>query len=461
DLRKLEAGRMPVQWRRTELDTLIYRHSEDFIAAADNQDISLSLNLPKSVPATKTDDEKVATILTNLLANALKYTPNGGSVELSLLLHQGTTWEISVADNGPGIPVSERERVFQRFVQLGREQAGGTGVGLALVKEFAELLGGVAGVTASSLGGSLFFIKIPHLPVEDDESSDMPPANPTAASLVPTLAAASHKEPLAAEEIPLVLIVEDDRDVAAYLAESLAQTYRTVVTYDGNNGWENALRLTPDLIISDVMMPGLNGLQLCARTKMDQRTSHIPVLLLTARTAVEHRLEGLERGADAYLTKPYAERELHLRLRNLLRLRQALMAQLQSQVHTAEAGAIDEENSQIRPELSFLKTLKETIHERLNDPDLTVSDLERAVGMSKSQLHRKLQSILGLSANRLINQIRLETAAKRLRNGAEDISTVAFDCGFSDPGYFGRRFRERYGQSPTAYRERAKQEEAE
>ncbi|MEM1358353.1 MAG: helix-turn-helix domain-containing protein, partial [Bacteroidota bacterium] len=358
-------------------------------------------------------------------------------------------------------PASERERVFHRFVQLGREQAGGTGVGLALVKEFTELLGGTVGVTTSDLGGSLFFIKIPHLPAEDMESAEMPPENPTATPLAPIQTTASSQGSFATEELPLVLIVEDDRDVAAYLAESLATTYRTVVTYDGNSGWESALRLTPDLIISDVMMPGLNGLQLCARTKMDQRTSHIPVLLLTARTAVEHRLEGLERGADAYLTKPYAERELHLRLRNLLRLRQALMTQLQSRIHGNEVSESKEEDGQIRPELAFLKTLKETIHERLNDPDLTVSDLEKAVGMSKSQLHRKLQSILGLSANRLINQIRLETAAKRLKNGGEDISTIAFDCGFSDPGYFGRRFRERYGQSPTAYRERAKQQEAE
>ncbi|MEO0732285.1 MAG: ATP-binding protein, partial [Bacteroidota bacterium] len=403
-----------------------------------------------NAPATKTDPTKVTAILSNLLSNALKYVPEGGQVVVTLALPQPTMWEISVADDGPGIPPQERERVFDRFVQLGEEQSGGTGVGLALVKEFAELLGGAAGVETSRFGGSRFFVQLPNLSLDSLPVAPLAPL-PEPDPLLPIAEPVKTTVP---GEQPLVLIAEDDEDVAAYLTESLTGTYRVHVTHDGNSGWEQALELTPDLIVSDVMMPGLNGLQLCARVKSDQRTSHIPVLLLTARTAVEHRLEGLERGADAYLTKPYAERELHLRLRNLLRLREALMEQLRTRIgHPVVPAPPPESDAQLRPELAFLEELKKTIHARLSDTDLTVGDLERAVGMSKSQLHRKLQSVLGLSANRLINQIRLETAAARLRNGADDVSTIAFDSGFSDPGYFGRRFRERFGCSPTAYRE--------
>ncbi|MEM9261823.1 MAG: helix-turn-helix domain-containing protein, partial [Bacteroidota bacterium] len=230
--------------------------------------------------------------------------------------------------------------------------------------------------------------------------------------------------------------------------ESIQDHYRVLVANDGQAGLTTAITEIPDLVISDVMMPKLNGLQLTARIKADPRTSHLPVLLLTAKTTEEHRLEGLDRGADAYLSKPFNERELRLRLRNLLALRDATADRLRAQFVSSAAVT---ETDDASTETPWLNDLRAYIHQRLDDPQLSGKDLEKHLGMSRSQLHRKLQSVLGLSATKLINQLRLEVAAEQLRKGNTSVSEVAYACGFTDPGYFGRKFKERFGVSPGGY----------
>ena len=446
DLRQLEEEKVVVERSPVYLATFIGELVEGFreAAAQKQQTLGFRVNEPRGAGAgaVEVDNSKVESIVTNLLANALKFTPLGGVVRVNLT-EEDERWSLTVADSGRGVPVEERERIFDRFGRGDDADEPGSGIGLALARETARLLNGELSVESSELGGAAFRLVLPRHPAAVDLPSDT-----TAPSLSATPAPGlepteEHSDAHAAA--PHLLIVEDDPDVLAYLTESLDPTYRVTTATDGNSGLEQALREIPDLVLSDVMMPGLSGLQLCTRLKTDRRTSHLPVLLLTARSADDHRLEGLEHGADAYLTKPFAERELHLRLRNLLTLREQTARRLREQWLGESAGQPP------APE-PFLDELRQLINDRLDDPDLAVADLERCLGMSRSQLHRKLTATLGLSATKLITQLRLETAAVRLRTTTDPIAAVAYDCGFRDVSYFGKRFRARYGTSPGEWR---------
>ncbi|MBC6995462.1 helix-turn-helix domain-containing protein [Lewinella lacunae] len=441
DLRKLEEGRLEVEPEPTDLDQFLADLSEGFRDEAQQLGITLTYYGAEEgeIGNCWIDQPKVESILTNLLGNALKFTPAGGRVTVSLVHHPGR-WSVTVADNGKGIPEAYQEAIFERFGRVPGKEASGTGIGLAVVRELTELLQGKITLESRPGEGTSFQLDFPLHPAGQ-------PARPPAAPPVSEVAAAVEV-PAPPHDRPLVLIVEDQAEVAAYLRESLAAQYRTLVASDGAAGLDIAFQEIPDLVVSDVMMPRLNGLQLCARLKADRRTSHLPVLLLTAKSAEEHRLEGLERGADAYLTKPFNERELHLRLRNLLHLRDRAAAHLREQllVPAARPGPAP-------AEADWLEEVRQLILARLDDASLGGADLERHLGMSRSQLQRKLQSTLGLSPSRLINQFRLEAAARRLRSSNDPVSDIAYACGFQDPSYFGRKFREHYGVSPKEYRE--------
>lgn len=448
DLRKLEEGKFLVTREVIRLQPFLASLTETFRAAAADKSIDLQYNCEDQLTgaaagAVEVDKSKVETIVTNLLANAVKFTPVNGNVKVRLT-ENTSNWTLEVTDSGPGISPEHREQIFDRFVRVSAEAGTGTGIGLALARELARLLDGDIRVGESTLGGAAFVLRLPR------HVTDQLPEAPTPSDGVSVPAANQELPKRAASAAATVLVVEDDPDLRAYLTESLAESYSVISAPDGEEGLETALREIPDLVVSDVMMPGLNGLQLCARLKNDRRTSHLPVLLLTARSADEHRLAGLEHGADAYLSKPFSERELHLRLRNLLTLRDAAARELRSRLLR-----VTDESPSPGPsaESDFIEDLRQLITDRLDDPDLAVSDLEKGLGLSRSQLHRKLKANLGLSAGKVITQLRLETAAERLRTGNDPISQIAYDCGFRDGSYFGKRFRARYGVSPGVYRE--------
>ncbi|MEO0731263.1 MAG: ATP-binding protein, partial [Bacteroidota bacterium] len=447
DLRKLESGQLTVEREPTELDAFFAHLTESFHSGAETAGLTLKYfgatagaeSVKESVPTVLLDRDKQETILTNLLGNALKFTPKGGSVTVQLTTTD-TDWQLSVSDTGPGIAPEQQAHIFERFHRAEEGAIGGTGIGLSLARELTTLLGGTISVDSTVGKGSCFTVSFPLLPAPVEAVS------PTVVGVVDPI---PEPDDSAGEgPTPVVLIVEDSRPVADYLAESLAGNYRVLVAHDGAEGLAVAFAEVPDLVISDVMMPRLNGLQLTARLKADARTSHLPVLLLTAKTAEEHRLEGLDRGADAYLSKPFNERELHLRLRNLLALRDRTAARLREELLATTSPPT---LSAAPAEAAWLTQLREYIHARLDDPGLSGKDLEREVGMSRSQLHRKLQSVLGLSPTRLINQLRLEKAAEMLRAEEQTVSEVAYACGFKDPGYFSRKFKERFGTSPSSF----------
>lgn len=452
NLSKLEAGQLEIERTPVALSPFIKEQVESFRLEAKGRNIALTFEVFGADAgsraallrgAVELDKNKVHSIVTNLLANALKYTPAGGAVAVQLS-GQANSWSLRVQDTGPGIPPEQRERIFARFARVPGETTTGTGIGLALARELASLLGGSLTLEDFPQPGAVFLLTLP--------------AHHTTASLPSTPALpitnqqAQPKPAAENEKTALVLIVEDDPNVRDFLLESLATSFQVITAPDGQTGLELAFAQIPDLVVSDVMMPHLNGLQLCARLKNDHRTNHLPVLLLTAKTTKEHRLEGLDRGADAYLSKPFDEQELHLRLRNLLTLRDNTAARLREQLLATGSQAPPETQGGTPPEPAFLTDLRQLINARLDDPAFSVGDLEKGLGLSRSQLHRKLTATLGLSASKIINQLRLEAAADRLRQTDDPISSIAYDCGFRDVGYFGKRFRERYGESPSGYR---------
>lgn len=449
DLRKLEAGQLTVNRQPVALTGFFRALTESFRLEAAGKDITLSFeNLGKNTGTSSDflaiDIAKQESIFHNLLSNALKFTPEGGEVSVRLNRSE-KDWTLEVADTGTGIAPEQQPLIFKRFARAHGAEIEGTGIGLSFVSDLTKLLDGTIDLHSEAGAGSTFRLTFPAIPVVGQtEQAPLPVEElPVSEAIEPH----HTKDPV--DQRAVVLVVDDETDVAAFLRESLRKTYRVLVAKDGQEGLERAFAEIPDLVVSDVMMPRLSGLQLCARLKNDVRTSHLPVLLLTARTAEEHRLEGLDRGADAYLSKPFSEKELHLRLRNLLTLRDRTAARLREEILAAAPTDETVEDSQ---ETTWLVRLKTFIIDNLDNAELAGNDLERHVGMSRSQLQRKLQSVIGLSPRKLVNELRLEVAAARLRDTNDNISEVAYDCGFRDPKYFGRVFRERFGVPPGEWR---------
>lgn len=447
DLQKLEAGRMQLYESPVPITNLLRELLTSFGEEAKRREVELTLVDKMTEPITLIiDRDKLESILTNLVANGLRFSPPASTLSL-ILDEQGKEIVISVRDDGPGISPTDQQKIFDRYVQADDGQPGGTGIGLALVRELTELMGGSIALSSSPGQGSTFSVSLPKRGARSQDAGKIPGTS-TATEVEST--PAEERSPT--DTRPIVLIVEDDAELSSYLEESLTGPYRVVVAPDGVAGVSAATELIPDLVVSDVMMPNLNGYQLCAQLKADERTSHLPILLLTAKSADEHRLEGLERGADAYLSKPFSERELKLRLRNLLHLRERTAAKLRE-------GILDQEMTRApspspeNPEAIFLERIRQYVQENLADTTLSVADLERVSRMSRSQLHRKLQSTIGLSASKFINQLRLQAAARALRRADLSISTIAYDCGFQDPSYFGKKFRERYHCTPSEWRQ--------
>jgi signal transduction histidine kinase/DNA-binding response OmpR family regulator len=453
DLQKLEAGQMKLYESRIQVGQLLQEVLQSFSEEAKNREVQLELNDHTS-PNTSllVDRDKLETIIINLLANGIRFSPPGSTLYLDLQ-DQEEALSIAVRDQGPGISEEDQLRIFDRYVQADDGQPGGTGIGLALVRELTQLMGGSINLSSERGAGSKFEVLLPkrgaQIPVFTEGAGAQDASPGPGASITEEVTPFPVRE--SEDDRALVLIVEDDAELANYLEESLASSYRIVVAPDGIAGIASATELIPDLVISDVMMPNLNGYQLCAQLKADERTSHLPVLLLTAKSADEHRLEGLERGADAYLSKPFSERELKLRLRNLLHLRDRTADKLREEVLDRDVTPAPGPTAD-NPEALFLEKIRAYVQENLADTTLSVADLERVSRMSRSQLHRKLQSTIGLSASKFINQLRLQVAAQALRQTDTPISTIAYDCGFQDPGYFGKKFRERYNCTPSEWR---------
>jgi signal transduction histidine kinase/DNA-binding response OmpR family regulator/ligand-binding sensor domain-containing protein len=448
DLRKLEAGLLPVTNIQGDIVAFIRYLLESFQSYAETKNIELAVESQWERFEMDYDPDKIQSIVSNLLSNALKYTPEGGMVTLKMEEAADKAGiVISVQDSGIGISPEELPLIFDRFHQV-NGNAGGAGIGLAFVKELLHLMGGDIQV-ASTLGqGALFIVTLPVSreaspgPIESRGRDKKYETKPSPAEMAP----AAEK---AAQQRPLVQIVEDNADVVRYLRACLAPSYQLIVAPNGKAALEQAYAQIPDLVVSDVMMPEMDGFEFCRILKTDERTNHIPVILLTARGDLESRLEGLQRGADSYLSKPFHKEELLIRIKNLLDTRRALQAH-----YLAVAAASEATTSPEAPveENAFVLKIRTIVETHLTDSQFDVERLCREAAMSNSNLHRKLSALTGYSANRFIRFIRLSHAKNLLKQPGLTIATVAYDCGFSDPVYFTRAFRQEFGVAPSEWR---------
>lgn len=465
DFRKIQNGKMELKLYRFDIVKTLTMWVGDFQLTAERKQIRLHLDVDdlKGSHEMIADQEKISRIVFNLLSNALKYTPAGGEIFVSLK-DEGANLRLDVRDTGKGISQDEADKIFERFFQA-KGAASGTGIGLALVKSFVELHHGEARVESEPGKGSDFIVVIPRKQEGDSQviHNDVDIVDNSAN------ASASDSKNVVDESVlqyiddgdrsrgkvqqlvsentnrPTVLVIDDNTDIRQYERTLLQDEYVVLEAADGKEGLAVALKEVPDLVICDVMMPVMDGLEFTKQLKTNTATSHIPVIMLTAKNLEEHRAEGYEHGADSYITKPFHSKVLLARIENLLRQRQLLKNLYQG---TKEAEKeISEAHLEDRDK-QFLKQLQAIIQKNLSDSEFGVEDMGQQIGLSRVQLYRKVKAMTGSSVVDLLRKARLAKARRLLETRSMSVSEVAYEVGFSAPSYFTKCFKEEYGMLP-------------
>ena len=465
DFRKIQNGKMELKLYRFDIVKTLTMWVGDFQLTAERKQIRLHLDVDdlKGSHEMIADQEKISRIVFNLLSNALKYTPAGGEIFVSLK-DEGANLRLDVRDTGKGISQDEADKIFERFFQA-KGAASGTGIGLALVKSFVELHHGEARVESEPGKGSDFIVVIPreqegdsqviHNDVDIVDNSVNASAS-TGKNVVDESVLQyiddgdrSHGkvQQLVSENTnrPTVLVIDDNTDIRQYERTLLQDEYIVLEAADGKEGLAVALKEVPDLVICDVMMPVMDGLEFTKQLKTNTATSHIPVIMLTAKNLEEHRAEGYEHGADSYITKPFHSKVLLARIENLLRQRQLL----KNLYHGAQEAEKEISESHLEDrDKQFLKQLQAIIQKNLSDSEFGVEDMGQQIGLSRVQLYRKVKAMTGSSVVDLLRKARLAKARRLLETRSMSVSEVAYEVGFSAPSYFTKCFKEEYGMLP-------------
>lgn len=445
DFRKVQNGKMELRLSDFNLSESMKQWIMLFSVSAQKKHIAISMDAPDTIML-RADQDKIERICYNLLSNALKYTSEGGEISLMAKEEDGRVM-ISVADNGCGISSDELPYIFDRFYQA-KNAGRGTGIGLAIVKAFTELHHGEVSATSIEGKGSTFTI---HIPVrQKGEVTNQPTekieqlVEPSSAEEVPNQARHIDEliQPYQTDK-PEVLIIDDNIDIRTYLRSVLSEKYNVSEAADGKVGLELARKIVPDIVLSDIMMPVMDGLAFCQQLKTDKAISHIPVILLTARSLDEQRAEGYEHGADAYLSKPFSLRLLLSRIDNLIESRKKLNQTWSKGVEDDEIGNISNEIDK-----SFLKQLRKIIQENLANSDLSVEQIGDEIGLSRVQLYRKVKALTGYSPVEIVRKARLTRARHLLQTTERTVSEVAYAVGFSTPSYFSKCYKDEFGENP-------------
>lgn len=460
DFRKVENGRMELHLEPFNLLDSFRSWSDSFRVALLKKHIAFGF---EALPGTNTetdadtdtdtdpcfcmmaDAEKMERIYFNLLSNAVKYTPENGKIHIRLEAEE-RNFRFILFNSGSHISSTDVEAIFERFYQVDGHQAG-TGIGLALVRAFVEMHGGTISAHSDEKG-TTFTVNFPRqdvsqhhpaiaaLPAEEKEVSS---------TLVDTELQVG--EDIAESESPTILIIDDNADIRTYVKSLLSKEYRVLDAADGAAGIRLAMKYVPDVIVSDVMMPGMDGVECCRRLKSELQTCHIPVILLTACSLDEQRIQGYDGGADSYISKPFNSQLLLSRIRNLITNRRQLKQFLGDNPMIEKESVNDLDKD-------FVSRFRALIEEKMREPDLNVEDLGRDMGMSRVQLYRKLKSLTNYSPNELLRQIRLKKAAALLAASEMSVSEIAYEVGFSSPSYFTKCYKEQFGESPTDFLKR-------
>lgn len=464
DLSKIDAGQLRPEPTPGDLAAFFRTLASSFSSLAESRQIQLTCTLPTTTLWASFDRDKLEKIVTNLLGNAFKFTPAGKAVRLNIHGSHGRQPDvltIVVQDTGIGIAPENLPHIFERFYQRSADAGDGranrsyegTGIGLALVHELVRVLAGTIDVTSTDGMGTTFTVRLPLImvpaPVASGSGSPAPAAALPEPLLTPPTAGQEDSRP-ARDPEKLLLIIDDSADIRAYVRSIFAADYQILDAVDGQNGLEEATAHLPDIVICDLMMPRLDGFGFCKALKTQIATSHIPVVMLTAKATVEDRIEGFEQGADEYLTKPFNRAELQARVRNLIQQRERLRPYFATGLPTPEPGQ-PVVSTLLRAGHTFLDRLTAVIGQHLDDTDFTVEILAEAVHMSRVQLHRKLRALTNKTATTFIRDVRLTKAAELLATGEQTVTQVAYAVGFDNLSYFAKVFQEQYGVLPSQY----------
>ncbi len=446
DLRKLEFGHQTSHMIQGDIVAYLHYITESFESLALSKEINLTMSSSHDSLVLDYDHEKILIMVSNLLTNAIKFSDKGDEVKLEVTADlEGQKYQLFFKDDGIGIPKEKLEHIFDRYYTVEGKQnriGTGTGVGLTLVKELVKVLEGTIEVESLESEGTTFTITLPisnKAPIADlvPDKSLLPPAYESAIAPI---------EEDESKELPKVLIVEDNPDVAEYLFASLEKEYSLIYAKDGKEGSEKALEVVPDLIISDVMMPEMDGYELCNKLKTDLATSHIPIILLTAKADQDSRIEGINRGADAYLAKPFDERELKAQLKNLYLQRERLHRR-----YTTVLNLEPSENEELKQEDVFLIRVREVILEHMDEEEFGVPELCKGVNLSRTQVHNKIKSLTNKSTSQFIKKVRMEKAKELFHSTDLNVTQISLEVGIPSLAYFSRLFREENGLSPQEY----------
>jgi signal transduction histidine kinase/DNA-binding response OmpR family regulator len=463
NLAKAEAGAISINLVRRDINKYLAYLVEQFSSEALRKNIDLKFESAEESFEMDFDPEKLLHIITNLVSNALKYTPEGGRIEITTdVMDNGKIFSIRVSDTGIGIESEHLDHLFDRFYRIEHQlSAGGTGIGLALTKEMVQLLNGSISVQSIKGEGSEFTV---HLPVTRNAPlSDIPES-----SVLLSITDNQHQEDTASKEspyspespeellsvvaaspakLPMLLIVEDSSDVVLYLQAILKYEYRIEVAENGYIGLKKALEIIPDIILSDVMMPVMDGIEMLEKIKNDIRTSHIPVVMLTAKADIDSRLTGLERGADSYLAKPVDEKELHIQLRNLIKLRKKLHERYASLENLPKTS-----DKYFQKEDDFMLKVRQVLEANLMEDEFSISLLCKELSISHAQLYKKFKSVSDKTLADYFKSLRLYKARELLLKTGLNITEVTYMVGFKNISHFSREFSREFGKSPSEFR---------
>lgn len=445
DFRKTESGKMVVNLRSTNLNGLLSSICQRFIYAAEAQQRTIEVSLPQTDCFAMIDEEALIKVMSNLLSNAMKFTST--HIWVSMRPTNREMVEIEVRNNGAGISTEEQANIFTPFYQIKEKDKRdnvGTGIGLTLVKKLVELMEGELDLKSTMGQGSAFCIRFRACEAEEAESAEKdeaPAATPARAT------AALCDATLAHQQTPLLLIVDDSDELRHYLCELLKSHYRVESASDGESALKKLHTLRPDLIITDIMMPGIDGIELCKRVKQNLNTSHIPVLLLTAKSETGDYTEGLRNGADGYLIKPFSSEVIEAQIVSLLQNRKQL-----KQKFCSSPTALPDIVADSEMDKKFLKRVSQIIEERISNPSFGVEELAREAGISRTGLFTKLKSLSDMTPNEYITLIRLKKAAQLLRQPDIQVGEVCYLVGYSSTSYFTKCFKAQFGATPIEFK---------
>ena len=455
DFQKAEAGSLNLSLQPGEIVSFCHDIYILFNDEANRRAMNYTFNPQEKYLSFNFDHNKLEIIIFNILSNAFKFTPNGGSISVSVKKKADLSCEISIKDTGRGIPPNEIDRIFDRFYRGRAEDAttiSGTGIGLSFVKELTTLHGGTIVAESDGTNGSLFTVTLPPKTIAESLLNiASEPLNHTTENFETTLNSDIMREEndQMNQELdqPIILVVEDESDMLQYVYEILSPSFKVITATNGREGIEKALEMIPDLIVSDVMMPEVDGIELCRKLKSDKDTSHIPIILLTALSDMAHHVQGIREGADVYLPKPFNSQLLLVHIQNLINSRNTLKELYAKRIllgtGTFEIKTFEEE---------FLAKLMKLVEENISNSNFNNDDLASLMFMSRSTFYRKLKAVTGMSGNEFIRTARLNYAAKLLESGNYSVTEAAFEAGFNDIKYFRKRFNDQFGTTPSEYK---------